>query len=199
MHGKSWRWLYLSRICYWESPYLTASCSPCTFMLFLKKNVNMALISHWKEKRESWASIAWGIWTKKYFLLRIPAEVRLGPSMLVSLGVESLLEHRAGGDPVHQLGWFFSCGCLFPSFSFPSFPFSTIPFLSFALSFFFPPLSTFYQLQQLVQGCLMATAEAMVILIWKTSGWVVHVIYVLFLILRTEMSGSSGDRNCGNY
>lgn len=133
MHGKSWRWLYLSRICYWESPYLTASCSPCTFMLFLKKNVNMALISHWKEKRESWASIAWGIWTKKYFLLRIPAEVRLGPSMLVSLGVESLLEHRAGGDPVHHLGWFFSCGCLFFFLLFPSLPFLSLLFPSFPL------------------------------------------------------------------
>lgn len=169
-------------------------------MLFLKKNVNMALISHWKEKRESWASIAWGIWTKKYFLLRIPAEVHLGPSMLVSLGVESLLEHRAGG--ILSISWAdFLVVVVF------SFSFFFLPFLSFlyyflpfpCLVFFFPPLSAFYQLQQLVQGCLMATAEAMVILIWKTSGWVVHVIYVLFLILRTEMSGSSGDRNCGNY
>lgn len=141
MHGKSWRWLYLSRICYWESPYLTASCSPCTFMLFLKKNVNMALISHWKEKRESWASIAWGIWTKKYFLLRIPAEVHLGPSMLVSLGVESLLEHRAGG--ILSISWADFLVVVVFSFSFFFLPFLSflyysLPFL--CLVFFLSPL-----------------------------------------------------------
>lgn len=100
-------------------------------MLFLKKNVNMALISHWKEKRESWASIAWGIWTKKYFLLRIPAEVHLGPSMLVSLGVESLLEHRAGG--ILSISWADFLVVVVFFLLFPSLPFLSLLFPSFPL------------------------------------------------------------------